>query len=339
MDAHVNDAASRPKKADGTADWETIFEDPESGLVPLVSKAQSKDGLKACASVVINQLFTRKNDASERERLNALLAKLMAKAEASGGLEEARDGVIGMLRAIKQERLLKAAAYIAEKKAKGETAPERRRAGGAFKGDVHHLFGGGQTILIAAGGLAIVAAALIAGALWIGNGGPKEQAAGEPAAEQAVEKAAPEPEAEPEPKPEPKAETKPAPKEPEKAVAPKQPEKPAYPKTIYFKPMYWVIKTTNMRRGYIYYQPTLTVSNKDAYSKICTRLPSVRDAFNIALSQKLPADGKADARDLAAAAAWAARQLNDKFGSGTVIDVQFLRDGSPTFRVRAVPCR
>ena len=342
MDAHVNDAASRPKLADGTADWETIFEHPDTGLVPLVSQAQSMDGLKACASVVINQLFTRKNDASERERLNGLLAKLMARAEASGGLDEARAGVIRMLRAIKQERLLKAAAYVAQKKSKARPKTERRKVGGAFAGDVHHLFGVGQPLMIVVGGLSVVAAVLVTAALWFGGDGGADRAA-PPEQASAERRSQAQPEPAPEPEPEAKPPSKPEAAKPEaakpKAAKPKAVEKPPYPKTIHFKPMYWVTKTTNMRRGYTYYQPTLTVADKDAYSKICTRLPSVRDVFNVALSQKLPTDGKAGARELAAAGHWAEAQLNAKFGQGTVSAVQILRDGSTNFRAQAVPCR
>ena len=169
MDAPVKDAQSRPKNADGTADWETIFEDAENGLIPLVARAQSMEGLTACATLVINQLFTRKNDAAERDRLQGLLARLLKQGEAEGGIDGAREGVIGMLRSIKQERLLKAAAYVAEKRAKPESIAERerRKAGGAFLGDVHHLFASKTSMFAVVGVLVLAVLALVGVGLYL----------------------------------------------------------------------------------------------------------------------------------------------------------------------------
>lgn len=351
MDATLNDQAKRPKNADGTADRETIFEDPNNGLIPLVARAHTMEGLKACATLVINQLFTRKNDAAERDRLNVMLAKLMASAEAEGGVEAARNGVIGLLRSVKQERLLKAAAYVAKKRQKPETTErERRKAGGAFLGDVHHLFASKSSSFAIVGGLALVVLALIGIGAYLGlekgltsvaTETPASMAAKPPAAKEEVL------EAPPLPKPPVEKKIEPAPSKPatamektkEKAVAAARPNKPEYPKTVYFKPMYWVLKTTDMRRGYTYYQPMITVADAKAYSALCTRLPSANDVFNLAMSRAHPDGGGADARQLADAGRWAVAQLNDKFGRGSVMRVDFLRDGDPNFSSRAIPCR
>lgn len=144
-------------------------------------------------------------------------------------------------------------------------------------------------------------------------------------------------------KPEPEA-AKPKPekakgksKEAEKA-APK-PAKPEYPRAVYFKPMFWAIKTTDMRRGHNYYQPVITVADAKAYSAVCTRLPSANDVLNLAMSRARPEAGAADARQLAAAGQWATAQLNGKLGGGAIQRVDFLRDGDPNFKGRASPCR
>ena len=353
MDLSVNDQAKRPKTADGTADWETIFEDPANGLIPLVARAHTMDGLKACATLVINQLFTRKNDAAERDRLNAMLAKLMAGAEAEGGVDAARAGIIGLLRSIKQERLLKAAAYVAKKRAKPEAGErERRKAGGAFLGDVHHLFASNkQVVFTVVGVLVLGVMALVAIGLFLGMGKdvapvatetPASRAAKPVPAKAPVMEAAPftaakapeDAKAMPE-----KAKQKDKAKAKADEQAAARPVKPDYPKAIYFKPMYWVLKTTEMRRGYTYYQPVITVTNAKAYSTLCTRLPSANDVFNLAMSRAHPDGGTADTRQLGSAGQWAAAQLNEKFGSGSVARVDFLRDGDPTFKSRAVPCR
>jgi hypothetical protein len=351
MDAPLNEQAKRPKKADGTADWETIFEDPANGLIPLVAGAHTIEGLKACATLVINQLFTRKNDAPERDRLNDLLNKLMESAQANGGVEAARNGVIGLLRSIKQERLLKAAAYVAKKRQKPEaTERERRKAGGAFLGDVHHLFASKTSSFAIVGGLVLVVLALIGIGLYLGleKGGtsvatetPASMAAKPPAVKEEILEAAPLPKP-PVEKMDQAAPSKPATgkeKTKEKAVAAVRPNKPEYPKPVYFTPMYWVLKTTDMRRGYTYYQPMITIADAKAYSALCTRLPTANDIFNLAMSRAHPDGGSADARQLADAGRWAVAQLNEKFGQGSVTRVDFLRDGDPNFSSRAIPCR
>lgn len=355
MDIAVNDQTARPKTAEGTADWETIFEHPESGLIPLVASARSLDGLKACAGLVINQLFTRKNDAAERERLQGILGKVVARAEGGGGVAEARERVLLILRAIKQERLRKAAAYVAQKRQKSgaAAAAERRRAGGAFIGDVHHLFGARKPLFALLGALMAGVAALLVAALFIGDDGavaPKpaetdpattaaSSAPSAPKSEPAVEAVAEPHSSKPAPAESGAEASKPKSPAAAKSKPNGKPAKPEYPKSIYFKPMYWVLKNTNMRRGYTYYQAVISVTDKSAYSTVCTRLPSVQDAFNLALSRTHPETGSADARELARAGAWAAERLNGKFGKGTIARVDFLRDGDPTFSPSAVPCR
>lgn len=352
MDLPVKDSSARPRMADGTADWETIFEHPDSGLVPLVSRARSVDGLKACATLVINQLFTRKNDAAERERLNDMLVRIMARAEAEGGFEIARDGVIELLRSIKQERLLKAATYVA-KKQYGGRAIERRRKGGAFLGDVQHLLGGRGALIAAVVVLTLCVAGIVGYTLIApGTGGGEDMADSEKisrqtapadgtaadAASEAVAKtgatkpATPDDQAASSTKPEPE----PAPPSPPDVQKTPPPE---FPKTVYFKAMYWAVSKTKKQRTYTYYQPAITVVDKSGYLALCRQQPSVNDALYLAMSRAHPAIGKAGAAELARAGQLSMRRLEQKIGRGAISRIDFLRDGDPLFRPNAVPCR
>ncbi len=322
MDKLADENLARPKNTDGTVDWETIFEAPGTGLVPLVAQAKSLEGLRNCASVIINQLFTRKNDETERERQHKVLASLVAAAESDDGLEAVRDNVVRMLRSIKQERLLKAAAYVANK----DKRKFKRKTGGDERRDdevLRQMFAVNKPLMMIAGGATVLVALIIGAALFIGG------------------------ESSPAPKPEPTPVAKavqPEPKDVAPVSEPVEPAKPVeaspeYPKTVYFRPMFRTVSTTRMQKSYAYYQASVVVDNATAYSRVCTRIPALKDAFNMALAHALPARGMASGQDLAKASTWAHQQLAKKIGTGVVKRVDFLIDGNNDFRPRAVPCR
>ena len=76
-----------PQTAEGVTDWEKVFEDPEHGLVTLIQDAQSQEALRACTLIVIQQLFTRKNDQLEIARLKNQLDEIFG-----GGRYSRTDG-------------------------------------------------------------------------------------------------------------------------------------------------------------------------------------------------------------------------------------------------------
>lgn len=115
---------SWPKTADGATDWEAVFEDPDGGLVQLVTRAQTLDALNECASVVIRSLFTRKGDEAEVVRFMKLLDFAITKGRKTDDAPQTRTSVEFLLRRIKQELIDKATAYIAQKNSK--QAIERR---------------------------------------------------------------------------------------------------------------------------------------------------------------------------------------------------------------------
>jgi hypothetical protein len=324
-----------PKNPDGTIDWEIVFEAPDTGFLVLVQQAKSLDGLSACTRVIIDQLFTRKNDEPERARLYQELDGLLARAE---GVDTARASIVRLLRAIKQERLLKAAAYSAnrrQRKFKRKGGAEERRDDEVLR----QMFSVKKPLVLAIVGLWILASAVIAVGLFLMDGDdvdtvadntPPSATASQPTP---VTEAPPLPPAEPAPVPKKPAQTKPpAAQKPVKPV-------PDYPKVIHMRPMFYAVGTSRMQKSYTYYQAALVVEIKEAYSTVCTRLPSVRDVINTALSQAHPKQGLATGRELAAAGAWAKSRFTDKFGAGVVARVDFVADGDSNFKPRAIPCR
>ena len=109
-----------PKTPDGVTDWEAVFEDPETGLIPLIAMARSPAALRKSTIVVVERLFVRKDDPAEIENFMAELTRLMPDDMAMEGLPRIAETVTAILRQIKEDRKQKAAEFIeAEKRAQG----------------------------------------------------------------------------------------------------------------------------------------------------------------------------------------------------------------------------
>lgn len=335
MERPVTGKSSWPKTADGTTDWEIIFEDPDSGLVPLVMQARSLEGLRACAGVIINQLFTRKNDAAHKARLHQILERAIQRAEAGESVDLARDGVVKILRSIKQERVLKAAAYVAKKKREADrgrgSAIERRGLPASLD-----IFGGRKMIIASVAALSVVVATLVGIAYFMGGG---DDPVAEPAT--ALPKVtAPPPAAQSEPEPDPQPEPEPEPDEkPASSPPPPVRKKPEYPKTVYFEPLYWTLASTKERRIDTYYQAIAVVTDRSKFTTLCRQLPNIRDAVNLALARAHPDVGMAGEKELAEAARMARKQIAGKLGTGLFVAFDVVRDDDDRFDPKARPCR
>ena len=117
-----------PQTPEGVTDWESVFEDSKMGFIALIRSAQSAETLKDCATIVVQQLFSRDDDAMTVMKFILDLEEVMpdpnGAPSTSEELEDTRDAVTGFLRKIKEDRILKAAEYL-EKSGKGK---ERRSA-------------------------------------------------------------------------------------------------------------------------------------------------------------------------------------------------------------------
>lgn len=135
-----NPKARWPKMPGGTIDWEKVFEDGESGLIPLIMQAQSASALRESTIVVITQLYTRKDDPPEVERFVGQLTAMIPDAVPAQHLPRIAEAVVGILRQIKADRIRKALEFEAAK-----AAAESKTASAVV------MTGGGST---AAGGAA-----------------------------------------------------------------------------------------------------------------------------------------------------------------------------------------
>ncbi len=98
---------SWPHREDGTVDWETVFEDEETGLIQFVESTRSPDALARCAHVIVNSLFIRKEDTQYRAAYDAAIDELVQ----TGG-DDAREKLLKVIRAIEENRMERVKSYL-----------------------------------------------------------------------------------------------------------------------------------------------------------------------------------------------------------------------------------
>jgi len=97
-----------PKTKSGTIDWDVVFENPETGLIPLISNAGSVSALRDSALAVVTLLYSRDDDPPVIERFSSELKGLIPDDTPDSLLPQLVDGVTAILRQIKDERMRKA---------------------------------------------------------------------------------------------------------------------------------------------------------------------------------------------------------------------------------------
>ncbi|MDP6572037.1 MAG: hypothetical protein QGI63_03785 [Rhodospirillales bacterium] len=121
--------SSRPMVQDA-AFWEAAFEDETSGFIALISRAQTPDVLRGSAAVIIQKLFARKDDRPNVSKYTAELNVIVPEDASPANLDALRDGVIELMRSIKEERKQKVAQLashaVRKKPKKAKKGGERR---------------------------------------------------------------------------------------------------------------------------------------------------------------------------------------------------------------------
>lgn len=120
----------------GVTDWEAFFEAEPEGVIPLVMQVRSREALMKCAVVVVENLFTRKDDDERRHAFLRIIGETIGAPTTDPERWDAiRDRVILVFRHIKDERKAKAAAYIKDREVAAREAEERRQAVDALEFD------------------------------------------------------------------------------------------------------------------------------------------------------------------------------------------------------------
>lgn len=114
------------RKENNTLDWEEVFSNPETGLIPLLSSATNDEKLQKVFELIIQFLFARDGDASFRE-IHIADLKRFSKSEGKT-FEESLSYAKEILRKIKNDRIEIAKNYIPKTQANVEEAPTQPAA-------------------------------------------------------------------------------------------------------------------------------------------------------------------------------------------------------------------
>jgi len=116
--------AKWPQTPDGVTDWEFVFEDTNEGFIPLVMMASSPVILKECATVIVQQLFTREDDGIHVMKYIIDLDEIIPEASENYTdvklIDAMKSRTADLLREIKADRKKKADAYLQRKAAGGD---------------------------------------------------------------------------------------------------------------------------------------------------------------------------------------------------------------------------
>ncbi|MCR4376465.1 MAG: hypothetical protein NUV50_00010 [Rhodospirillales bacterium] len=306
-----NPKAAWPKTPDGTTDWQYVFEDPTAGFIPLIARAQSTDALKMIATVILQKLFSRKNDVDE---LHLHLAHLGSIIEAGGNIEGMAAQINTLMRKVKNERIEKARVYVERKKA---GAAIDRRSGLLWR--ISKLLE--PRVLVPLGGLVVLA---LSGLIYmvlqsaVGTGTSISDAVVE--LDQAKKQAA---------------------KDAEQASLPpsdtQQPAPEAKPILVLFQSVRWpqVAQFTTDRPQY--YSVVLSVKNWEQKVEICRRLPAVMDRFYSSFSDVMPPNRPARDAEIDALEKDIVGAINTILPESYVTEAAVARYGTREFRISPRP--
>ena len=105
------DKSKWPRTADGTIDWETVFEDETNGLIPAIRLVQKTDTLIDCAAIITEALFTREGDEDIRAGFTRDLASIAINNQ-DADVNVMLSHVRTFLRTIKVDRIKRAEEWV-----------------------------------------------------------------------------------------------------------------------------------------------------------------------------------------------------------------------------------
>ena len=338
-----------PKTADGTTDWEVVFEDAGTGFVSLIAQARTAEALRECTKLVILKLFTRDSDGAMVEKFTADLDVIISAMSGPDELVDTRDRVIGLLREIKGDRLQRAEAYVALKKAKKDVERRHIRKGSTLRSLTAarriETFQKYYKGFVAA--CLVLLAVLVGGVVYLTDLPTGDRPEGEVVAEKEVEPA-------PQERKKPAVESKkdgtrfslnitpdaaePAEDDTESAVEPSPPE--VERPEIVMRPINWSIDLPGGRRGMVSYLPRLGVDSEDDTPSVCRMWPRLFDTLNQVFNKRHPKGHMATEDELIGLAGDATRKFNAMFRTPLVKTVRLIPSNDPEFRVTSThPCR
>ncbi len=115
-----------PRTPNGNIDWETVFEDPETGLIARVTRTRKPSTLRANTVAVIGKLYGKEETPETFAQFVAGLEDTIPDHMSNDDLALAAETITGIMRAIKNERMEQIAQVNAARK-RQKTVAERKQ--------------------------------------------------------------------------------------------------------------------------------------------------------------------------------------------------------------------
>jgi len=298
--------ASWPKTSDGTTDWEAVFEDPNTGFISLVSRTQSATMAEKTATVIIQKLFTRRNDLDLCKQNIHRLGTIVATHK--DDLGRIHEDVAVLMREIKNERIELARVFIERKKA---GAAIDRRAG--LWSNASSLFK--PKFLIPIIGVLATALASVVYVMMQSSPPPAPTGNTDPFAQNTYGTVQP--------------------------MDPNQfnskPDVKADPIAIWLKTVRWPITPQTSGDPAKFYSVTLYVDSHGIRAAVCDRAPSVTDRIIVSFGKTMPPDRDARVDEIAAAEDEIKSALNTLLSDDFIGKVTVSRYGTKGFKAATLP--
>lgn len=313
-----------PQTPDGTIDWETVFEDSETGIIPALSKATTKELLHKSTVVVVQQLFTRKNDAPQVEKFIRELDLILNETEGSEDLPKMQESIISLLRRIKNGRIKKAAEYVAAKKKEAALSKSKKKKRKKKERRAEEKMKASTTLIgLVIAGLMMIIVAVIAFILVFSDG---DEVSTDTSSQQQEETDGRAPEPEPEPEPEPIEKPELLLSDGGYPLETMTPEaiKELGPVVMILERFFWSGKVEGGSKRGVALVPVLVIKDDDLTNRICDYGPNLIDAINLALGRTVTGDEKASPDDLRHAGLVAMESVNKRLGKVWIRDLYLL---------------
>ena len=109
-----------PKLPDGTVDWMTVFQAPQTGLIALIEQAATSEKLRDCFAYLITVLFSRDDDEEIRQSYFEILKETFQGPGGESALRAQKTKIRMVMNRLMNDRIKLAREYALAKAKRAE---------------------------------------------------------------------------------------------------------------------------------------------------------------------------------------------------------------------------
>lgn len=116
-----------PKLPDGTVDWMTVFQAPQTGLIALIEQADTSEKLRNCFAYLIQVLFSRDGDEEIRQSYFKILKETFQGPGNDSALNAQKTKIRMVMMRLMNDRIKLAREYVLAKSQETDDSDDARR--------------------------------------------------------------------------------------------------------------------------------------------------------------------------------------------------------------------